>query len=64
MAYSALALANVSITAKGAKMAMLTNGAERCSYTFAEPTRCPFGPSNFDKDPNATRQILDIRVLL
>ena len=43
-------------------MAMLTNGAERCSYTFAEPTRCPFGPSNFDKDPAASRQNLDIRV--
>jgi len=62
MAYSALALANVSITAKGAKMAMLTNGAERCNYTFAEPTQCPFGPSNFDKDAAATRQNLDIRV--
>jgi hypothetical protein len=62
MAYSQLALANVSVTAKGAKMAMLTDGAERCYYTFTEPTRCPFGPSNFDKDPNATRQNLDIRV--
>jgi hypothetical protein len=65
MAYSSLALANVSITAKGAKMALLTNGADssdRCNYTFSEPTRCPFGPSNFDKDSNATRQNLDIRV--
>ena len=62
MAYSSLALANVSVTAKGAKMAMLTDGAGRCNYTFAEPTRCPFGPSNFDKDPAATRQNLDIRV--
>jgi hypothetical protein len=65
MAYSSLALANVSITAKGAKMALLTNGADssdRCNYTFSEPTRCPFGPSNFDKDPKATRQNLDIRV--
>jgi hypothetical protein len=65
MAYSMLSLANVSITAKGAKMAVLTNGADssdRCNYTFSEPTRCPFGPSNFDKDPKATRQNLDIRV--
>ena len=62
MAYASLALANVSITAKGAKMAMLPNGPDRCNYTFSEPTRCPFGPSNFDKDPNATRQNLDIRV--
>jgi hypothetical protein len=65
MAYSSLALANVSVTAKGAKMALLTNGADssdRCNYTFSEPTRCPFGPSNFDKDPKATRQNLDIRV--
>jgi hypothetical protein len=43
-------------------MAMLTDGADRCYYTFAKPTRCPFGPSNFDKDPAATRQNLDIRV--
>jgi hypothetical protein len=65
MAYSSLALANVSITAKGAKMAVLSNGADshdRCNYIFSEPTRCPFGPSNFDKDPKATRQNLDIRV--
>ena len=65
MAYSSLSLANVSITAKGAKMALLTNGADssdRCNYTFSEPTRCPFGPSNFDKDPKATRLNLDIRV--
>jgi hypothetical protein len=62
MAYSSLALANVSVTAKGAKMATLTDGADRCHFTFAEPTRCPFGPSNFDKDPGATRQNLDIRV--
>jgi hypothetical protein len=65
MAYSSLALANVSITAKGAKMALLTNGADshdRCNYIFSEPTRCPFGPSNFDKDPKATRLNLDIRV--
>ena len=62
MAYSSLALANVTVSAKGAKMAALSSGADRCNYTFAEPTRCPFGPSNFDKDPNATRQNLDIRV--
>jgi hypothetical protein len=65
MAYSSLALANVSVTAKGAKMAVLSNGADshdRCTYIFSEPTRCPFGPSNFDKDPKATRQNLDIRV--
>jgi hypothetical protein len=65
MAYSMLSLANVSITAKGAKMAVLMNGADssdRCNYTFSGPTRCPFGPSNFDKDPKATRQNLDIRV--
>jgi hypothetical protein len=62
MAYSQLALANVSVTAKGAKMSVLTDGADRCHYTFLGPSSCPFGPSNFDKDPNATRQNLDIRV--
>ena len=62
MAYSQLALANVSVTAKGAKMAMLSNGADRCHFTFPGPSSAPFGPSNFDKDPAATRQNLDIRV--
>jgi hypothetical protein len=62
MAYSSLALANVSVTAKGAKMAMLTDGADRCYHTFQSPTRCPFGPSNFDKDSSATRRNLDFRV--
>ena len=63
MAYSSLSLANVSVTSKGAKMAMfLTDGSNRCHYTFSEPTRCPFGPSNFDKDPNARRMNLEIRV--
>ena len=62
MAYSQLALANVSVTAKGAKTAMLSNGADRCHFTFPAPSSAPFGPSNFDKDPAATRQNLDIRV--
>jgi hypothetical protein len=62
MAYRSLALADVSVTAKGAKIAMLMNGIERCYYTFPTPTRCPFGPSNFDKDPAATRQNLEVRV--
>ena len=62
MAYSQLALANVSVTAKGAKMAMLSDGAGRCHFTFPGPSSAPFGPSNFDKDPNAARQNLDIRV--
>ena len=62
MAYSTLALANVSVAAKRAKMALLTSGVDRYNYTFATPTSCPFGPSNFDKDPAATRQNLDIRV--
>jgi hypothetical protein len=47
MAYSQLALANVSVTAKGAKMAVLTDGAERCYYTFPAPSSCPFGPAAF-----------------
>jgi hypothetical protein len=62
MAYQALALADVSVTAKGAKMAILSDGGERCYYTFPSPTQAPFGPSNFDKDPNATRQNLEVRV--
>ena len=52
----------MSVTAKGAKMAMLSDGAGRCHFTFPGPSSAPFGPSNFDKDPNAARQNLDIRV--
>jgi hypothetical protein len=62
MAYAGLALANASVTSKGAKMAVLTDGPNRCHYTFKSPTRAPFGPSNFDKDSSATRQNLEIRV--
>ena len=62
MAFHTLALADVSVTAKGAKMALLTDGGERLYYTFPQATRAPFGPSNFDKDPHATRLNLEIRV--
>ena len=54
-------LGDVTVNAKGAKMALLTCGGERFHYTTPEPTRAPFGPSNFDKDPSAPRQSLQLR---
>ena len=60
--YSSLHLGDVHTNAKGAKMAPLSAGGEKCLYTFPEPTKAPFGPSNFDKDASAARQNLEIRV--
>ena len=62
MAYASLSLGDVHVNAKGAKMAPLTEGGEKCFYTFSEPTKAPFGPSNFDKDASAPRQTLEVRV--
>jgi hypothetical protein len=55
MAYSALTLGDVTVNAKGAKMALLMNGGERFHYSAPETTKAPFGPSCFDKDPSAPR---------
>ena len=62
MAYQALQLGEVTVNAKGAKLALLTNGGERFHYTTPSPLRAPFGgPSNFDKDKEAPRQNLELR---
>ena len=58
--FSRFALADVSVNAKGAKSAALTCGGERFHYT-TDLTRSPFGPGNFEKDPLATRQNLELR---
>ena len=60
--YSSLHLGDVHTNAKGAKMAPLSDAGEKCFYTFAEATKAPFGPSNFDKDASAPRQNLEVRV--
>jgi len=61
MALQALQLGDVTTNAKGAKMALLTNGGERFCFTTPGPVRTPFGPTNFDRDAAAARQTLDIR---
>ena len=62
MAYQALQLGEVTVNAKGAKLALLTNGGERFHYTTPSPLRAPLGgPSNFDKDKEAPRQNLELR---
>jgi hypothetical protein len=60
MAYIGMAIGDVTVNAKGAKLALLTNGGERFHYT-TPALRAPFGPSNFDKDREAPRQNLDLR---
>jgi len=58
--FSRFSLADVNISAKGAKTAALTCGGERFHYT-TDLTRAPFGPGSFERDPAATRQNLELR---
>ena len=51
-----LSLSALNINARGNKTATLLDGTQRLVRTFAEPARCLFGPSNFDKDESAARQ--------
>jgi len=59
--FTGLSLGDVYVNPKGAKTCLLTDGGARFYYTAPEPTRSPFGPNNFDKDPAATRQNLELR---
>ena len=61
MAFSTWSLSDQQVTAKGAKMAMITANGERIFITpTAKPLKMAFGPGNFDKTP-AVRQNLDFR---
>ena len=51
-----LSLSALCINARGNKTATLLDGSQRLVQTFAQPARCLFGPSNFDKDESAARQ--------
>ena len=51
-----LSLSALNINARGNKTATLLDGTQRLVQTFAEPARCLFGPSTFDKDESAARQ--------
>ena len=54
-------LADVHVNAKGAKTAQLTNGGSKVQQSAEYFCTTPFGPSNFDRDPLATRQNLELR---
>ena len=51
-----LSLSAININARGNKTSTLLDGNQRLVTTFAEPARCLFGPSTFDKDEGAARQ--------
>ncbi len=55
-------LADVHCNAKGAKTCQLSDGTPRLIYTSDVYCAVPFPPSNFDKDPAATRLNLGLRV--
>ena len=55
-------LADVHVNAKGAKTCQLLDGTARMLYTSEAYCTVPFPPSNFDKDPVATRLNLELRV--
>ena len=55
-------LADVHVNAKGAKTCQLTNGGSKVQQSAEDFCTIPFGPSNFDKDPLATRQNLELRI--
>jgi hypothetical protein len=55
-------LADVHVNAKGAKTCQLTSEGQAVNHAAAAFCSTPFGPSNFDKDPLATRLNLELRV--
>ena len=53
----------LSISARGVKTCPVATLDEApLYYTFDTLTHAPFGPSSFDKDPNASRMQLDMRL--
>jgi hypothetical protein len=59
--FSNWSLADVHCNAKGAKTCQLLDGTQRMLYTSDVYCVVPFPPSNFDKDPAATRLNLELR---
>ena len=60
---SAWQIADVFVTARGAKIYKVTSPeGQPCTWLPAARVRAPFGPGSFDKDCNATRLNLDICV--
>ena len=59
--FTSLSLADVHVNTKGAKTCQLLDGTQRLLYVAPEYCAVPFPPSNFDKDPAATRLNLELR---
>jgi hypothetical protein len=59
--FTNLSLADVHVNAKGAKTCQLLDGTQRLLYTADAYCAVPFPPSNFEKDPAATRLNLELR---
>ena len=55
-------LADVNVNSKGAKTCQLTSEKGKVQQSADDFCTTPFGPSNFDKDPLATRQNLELRI--
>jgi hypothetical protein len=55
-------LADVNVNAKGAKTCQLQSENGKVQQSADDFCTAPFGPNNFDKDPLATRQNLELRV--
>jgi len=51
---------DVYVTPKGAKICRVTKDGSECLWKPEPAMSAPFGPSSFDKDPNARRQNLDL----
>ena len=60
-AFNNWSLEDVHVNAKGAKTCQLSDGTPRVLYTSDAYCTVPFPPSNFDKDPSATRLNLGLR---
>ena len=55
-------LADVHVNAKGAKTCQLIDGGRPQAHSSGTTCTAPFGPSNLDRDPLATRQNLELRI--
>jgi len=60
--FTTFKLAEQSVTQRGAKFCTLSNNGAKVTLFPAgtESIVCPFGPGNFEKNPEATRQTLEL----
>ncbi len=60
--FNSWSLADVHVNFKGAKTGQLTDGGRPKTHSSGATCTAPFGPSNFDRAPLATRQNLEFRI--